>query len=211
MKGQKHHRKPVDAAVSTGETEIIYGDKLESLSILAGGIAHDFNNLLTAILGNIALSKSCPGVGDAAIVRMDEAEKVAVDQKVRHRIQLMRKNWKYCVLIHDYLKAIVDEQGDLSALPWAGAISSETLDKIEKKAKPLAEKIRAYLKNPENRGAVCGITNYETLLLNPRHVASAWGYRTDRGSSIVLDKVRWLKSHPDERAKAPDSKVAIWI
>jgi signal transduction histidine kinase/CheY-like chemotaxis protein len=38
------------------ESQILHGQKLESLGVLAGGIAHDFNNLLTAMLGNASLA-----------------------------------------------------------------------------------------------------------------------------------------------------------
>ena len=37
------------------EREMLHGEKLKSLGVLAGGIAHDFNNLLTGIVGNVGL------------------------------------------------------------------------------------------------------------------------------------------------------------
>ena len=55
--------------------EILKGQKLESLGVLAGGIAHDFNNLLTAIMGNISLAKMFAESGSKAYDRLADAEK----------------------------------------------------------------------------------------------------------------------------------------
>lgn len=55
--------------------EILKGQKLESLGVLAGGIAHDFNNLLTAIMGNISLAKMFADSGTKAYGRLADAEK----------------------------------------------------------------------------------------------------------------------------------------
>lgn len=40
------------------QQELLRGQKLESIGVLAGGIAHDFNNLLTAFSGNLSLARA---------------------------------------------------------------------------------------------------------------------------------------------------------
>ncbi|MEW6429725.1 MAG: PAS domain S-box protein [Thermodesulfobacteriota bacterium] len=47
------------------EEEILRGQKLESIGVLAGGIAHDFNNLLTIFTGNLSLLRMRSKVSDS--------------------------------------------------------------------------------------------------------------------------------------------------
>jgi len=59
------------------EQELIKGQKLESVGVLAGGIAHDFNNILTAIIGNLSLAKLQLDPADAVLHRIENAEKAS--------------------------------------------------------------------------------------------------------------------------------------
>jgi PAS domain S-box-containing protein len=59
------------------QEELLRVEKLESIGVLAGGIAHDFNNILTAIIGNVALTKSHIQQEDVVLTKMGEIEKAA--------------------------------------------------------------------------------------------------------------------------------------
>jgi two-component system cell cycle sensor histidine kinase/response regulator CckA len=63
------------------EEELLRGNKLESLGVLAGGIAHDFNNLLTGILGNISLAMEMVDSHKRSYRRLEEAGKAALKAK----------------------------------------------------------------------------------------------------------------------------------
>lgn len=60
------------------EAELLKGQKLESIGILAGGIAHDFNNILTAIMGNISMAAMYAKPGGELFQRLQEAEKASI-------------------------------------------------------------------------------------------------------------------------------------
>ena len=59
------------------QEEMLRVEKLESIGVLAGGIAHDFNNILTAIIGNVALTKSHIQPETVVFTKMGEIEKAA--------------------------------------------------------------------------------------------------------------------------------------
>lgn len=60
------------------EDELLRGQKLESLGVLAGGIAHDFNNLLTGIIGYIDLAMKIIAAGDKVHNWLESAKKASV-------------------------------------------------------------------------------------------------------------------------------------
>jgi len=59
------------------QEELIKGQKLESLGLLAGGIAHDFNNILTGIVGNLSVAKLQIDPSHKIVNRLDLCEKAA--------------------------------------------------------------------------------------------------------------------------------------
>ncbi len=60
------------------EEELLKGQKLESLGVLAGGIAHDFNNLLTGIIGYVDLTMKSVTTGDRMHGWLESAKKASV-------------------------------------------------------------------------------------------------------------------------------------
>ena len=59
------------------QAQVLHGQKLESLGVLAGGIAHDFNNLLSSILGNVDLARLYLPEGAGAHQFLEEIERAA--------------------------------------------------------------------------------------------------------------------------------------
>lgn len=60
------------------EEELLKGQKLESLGVLAGGIAHDFNNLLTGIIGYVDLAMKTVAPDDKVHGWLGSAKKASV-------------------------------------------------------------------------------------------------------------------------------------
>jgi PAS domain S-box-containing protein len=63
------------------EEQLLNGQKMESIAVLAGGIAHDFNNLLTAILGNISLTMATMDASDPGYSFLDPAKSASLRAK----------------------------------------------------------------------------------------------------------------------------------
>lgn len=56
------------------ERQILRTRNLQSLGVLAGGLAHDFNNMLSAVVNNLYLAMSEPGVSESLGRRLREIE-----------------------------------------------------------------------------------------------------------------------------------------
>ncbi len=71
------------------EEEVLRGQKLESLGVLAGGIAHDFNNILTTILGSLSLARLLPACEDRELDSLLNAAEQATDRAQHLTQQLL--------------------------------------------------------------------------------------------------------------------------
>jgi C4-dicarboxylate-specific signal transduction histidine kinase len=91
------------------ESELLKGQQLESIGILAGGIAHDFNNLLSVIIGNIELVKDDLEPEDKNYVFLDHAENNALKAAdlSRKLISFSRGGWLQRKKLH--LNDIINE------------------------------------------------------------------------------------------------------
>ena len=75
-------RKALEAERERLHAQMMEGQRLESLAVIAGGIAHDFNNLLTGILGHVEMiGRSLPADSPmrARLTRIELAGRRAAD------------------------------------------------------------------------------------------------------------------------------------
>lgn len=139
------------------------------------------------------------------------AERLAREPRAAARVALSRRNWQYTRLVHEYLAVFGRAFAGQAQARWMGMTPPEKAEAALSEAGPMAKKIEAFLKDKDNREAVCGPGGYEQRLVAPRVVARAWHSRGDRPSAEpVLDKAKWLESNSQPRATRP-STVALWI
>ncbi len=98
------------------ERQMLHGQKLESLGVLAGGIAHDFNNLLMAILGNADLAIADPVTPPETLARLKEIE-AASQRAAGLAAQMLAYSGKGSFLIEPIdLGDVVRELGQILAV-----------------------------------------------------------------------------------------------
>lgn len=88
------------------EQQVLHGQKLESLGLLAGGVAHDFNNLLTEILGNAELIRGYHPDVDVGVENILQASSRAAE--LCSQLLAFSGRGRFQVLPHN-LDAVVDE------------------------------------------------------------------------------------------------------
>ena len=59
------------------ERQVLEGQRLKSLEVVAGGVAHDFNNLLVGITGNVSLAQAKAPRDSALLHHLDEIDNTA--------------------------------------------------------------------------------------------------------------------------------------
>ncbi len=142
-----------------------------------------------------------------------QAEADVQDPGAAARIRLMRTNLTYCHLLRGYLGAV---QAALAGRPrtrWRSILPETVLKRVEILADPPVKRLIAFISDRANAPAVPSPGgNYLKLLLSPRRVAGDWDYPGDRASSeVVLDKIAWLRTHPDAHPPARGRSAALWI
>ena len=105
------------------EEQMVSGQKLESLGVMAGGIAHDFNNLLTPILGEASLGLEDLPEESPVWRRLQKIRRAAERAAALTQQMLSYAGKGPLQLEHLDLSRLVDEMGRL----FESAVSGKTL------------------------------------------------------------------------------------
>jgi len=141
-----------------------------------------------------------------------QAERMVRDPRATARVRLMRRNWRYCQLVRNYLKTVARGLGAQAVARWTGQVSSEQIERIQRDTLSLAKEIKRFLADKENAGAAPRLGSYEKLLFSPKYIAQNWHRTSDRPQDgVALDKPTWLKRHPKARVSRRPPAIALWI
>ncbi len=155
-------------------------------------------------------------LGSGLLTELDaslgQAEARVRDPGATARVQLMRRHWRYCRLVRDYLGSIAEGLRPYARARWAGQVPSSRLVPLQQAAAPFAQRIREFLRDKQNAGAVHALGNYEELLLSPQSVIRHWQAKGDRPpEGAVFDKPAWLEKHPEAAVPRPSPFLALWV
>ena len=182
-------RKILEDANRTAQTQLLQGQKLESIGRLAGGIAHDFNNMLFAIHGYAELLTEDLASADPARRRPDglllnvNAITMAADRASALTAQLLAFSRHQVVTMNvlDINVAVRDIE------PMVRPLIGENL-KLDLVLDPSTGHIRA------DRGQIDQILL--NLIVNARDAMPHGGTVTIETSNVVLDE-RYAAAHVD--------------
>jgi len=142
---------------------------------------------------------------------LSAAEQTVEAPRASARVRLMRCNWQYCKLVHEYLATITRELEASTRARWYGSVPKARVREAVQRVQPLADRVKAFILDRTNAGAVHGFGSYEQLLVSPQSVANHWQYSGDRDRrDLVIDKVHWLREHSQDRLPRPPA-FSLWI
>ena len=186
---------PMDTQVFCGCTDCqkLYDTKAP-YELRASRLVFDFSNRLAEL-------DQCLGA----------AEQAVEGSRASARVGLMRRNWQYCTLVYEYLSAVGRELAASAQARWYGSAPRARVREAVQRVQPLADRVKAFILDKANAGAVHGFGGYEQLLVSPQSVAAHWQYAGDRDRrDVVIDKTQWLREHPQNRLAIPPT-FALWI
>jgi len=153
-----------------------------------------------------------------------EAESVAVDAKVKRRVQMMRVAQTYTRLaVEEYLRPmsgkLTNPNHCWSGGPFPGFLDPALVGRIEKEYTPVAARIRKFLGDNAGLAAV-DHANAEADILKPGKVVMGlsavncprWPGRRDyRRGGEMRNKAGWLAARPEARPAAVGDAFSLWI
>ena len=144
---------------------------------------------------------------------MSRARQAGATPAETARIETIGKGLAHTHRVIDYLRTVDDVRRKGRQSRWAGGGGDALREEARRRAGSKAEAIRAALEEPANRHLIGGMNTYLERALRPDSIVNQFtGNGGARGTAeISLDKVSWLKAHPNAPRAAMPKQFDLWI